>query len=333
MKRSRGFTIVLILLSFFAASLFLSSSSVRAQVIVGTDNRNWYKADLHTHHTYNEPLKNIINKYKETGYQFLVLSTKDMNKPLEWEKYSDDKMLIISGVEQSFLTRKNELGHIIAFRITVPFRETSKWTLKEGYENLKSKNKHVLLGINHPNDQRWTLDDVLESAAEGVSLFELNSERMEHGEFETALWDAALSKGARLYGTLTNDVHQINDIDAYGYVMIRAEKLTLKDMVASLSTGDFYAVESGCAAKPELYFLTDRDGGKYLNITSSGAAEIRIIADNGVIKQVFKFGKAEYKIAGDETYVRAEIIDAAGRLIFMQPFFINRIDNSLKKMR
>lgn len=298
------------------------AAAAGAQTIGAADDRQWFKADLHTHHTYDEPLKDIIERYRETGYRFLVLSTKDMVQPLDWEKYSDDRMLVVSGVEQSFLTRKNQLGHVIAFRIKVPFRSTDKWTVKEGLEKLKGKNSRAILGINHPNDQRWTLEDVTEAYKEGAVLFELNSTNMKHGEFETALWDRALTAGARLFATLVNDVHHINDIDEYGYVMIRGESLDLKNMFESLAKGDFYAGESGCAAKPERYEIVENGGAKTLEASAPGAAEIRIVADNGKVRATYKSSRASYVIAGDESYVRAEIIDSSGRFIFMQPFFM-----------
>jgi hypothetical protein len=302
--------------------LMFSASPSRAQTIGAADGRQWFKADLHTHHTYNEPLKDIIERYRETSYRFLVLSTKDMVQPLDWEKYSDGRMLVVSGVEQSFLTRKNMLGHVIAFRIKVPFRTTDKWTMKEGLEKLKGKNSNVILGINHPNDQRWTTEDVVEAYREGAVLFELNSTNMKHGEFETALWDRALTAGARLYATLVNDVHAMSDVDDYGYVMIRGASLSLKDMIGSLAKGDFYAVEAGCGARPERYEVVESGGVKTLEVSAPGASEIPIVSDNGKVLKTYNAERASYTIAGDETYIRAEIVGVSDRYIFMQPFFL-----------
>ena len=319
MKQTNKLLFPAILLLIFALA---ASGAAHAQTITATDTRPWFKADLHTHHTYQSPLKDEIAKYREAGYQFLVLSTKDMQSPKDVEKYSTAEMLIVSGVEQAFLSRKNRLAHVLGFRIKTPLRFTDTWSLKEGYAKLRAKNRNVVLGINHPHDQRWSLEDILEAADEGVILFELNSISMKQGEFETALWDEALTRGARLYAMLTNDVHQISDIDAYGYIMIHAASLDLKAVAESLNTGDFYAKESGCSAMPLRYEIVETDGGKTLVIETEGTAEIRIIADGGVVRASFKSDNARYPIAGDETYLRAEILDSQGWYVFLQPFFL-----------
>ncbi|MFA6451022.1 MAG: hypothetical protein WCX65_16220 [bacterium] len=321
MKKSiYGYAVALL-----CAVSFLTVGRAAAQVVNSDTEKNnkWYKADLHTHYTYREPLENDIAKYRETGYQFLVLSAKDMDKPTKFSKFTTPEMLVTEGVEQSFLTRKNMLGHIIAFPIKSPYPFTSSWTLKEGYAKMRAKNKNVILGINHPHDQRWTLDDVLEADAEGIHIIELNSIDMKHGEFETPMWDAALSKGAHMYAMLTNDVHQFADIDAYGYILIQAKALTLDDMLEAIAFGSFYAVESGCDARLGGYEITGEGGARKLVVNAPGAKEIRIISD-GHVAVTTQSENAEYQIKGDEVYARAVILDKKGLYLFAQPFFIKK---------
>ena len=301
--------------------LLLLATPAAAQTINAGNNGPWFKADLHTHYSFRSPIEEEIARYRETGYNFLVLSAKDDSKVIDYEKYSTPGMLIVNGVEQSFLTRKNKLGHVIGFRIKSPFMFTSAWTLKEGYAKLREKNKRAILGINHPHDGRWSLDDVLEAAEQGLSFFELNSIDMKHGEFETALWDQALSRGARLYATLVNDVHSFGDIDAYGYILIRAAALDYGKIAPALLSGDFYAVESGCSAKVEEYRIIDSDAGKRLRVSAPGAARIRAIGDGKVFADRAGPG-LEVSLADSFKYVRVELIDAEGRYIFMQPFFL-----------
>ncbi|HOX28470.1 MAG TPA: CehA/McbA family metallohydrolase [bacterium] len=294
-----------------------------AQQIMKGESANWYKADLHTHHTYSDPLETTATAYEKTGYQFVVLSTKDMQTPLNVRKQSTPGMLVVEGVEQAFITRKNMLGHVIAFPIKAPYPVTTAWSLKEGYEKLRAKNKNVILGVNHPHDKRWTLEDIIEASDEGVRLFELNSIDMKHGEFETALWDQALAEGARMYATLTNDVHHMNDVDAYGYIMVRAKELSLPSIAEAIVAGDFYAKESECKVTPVEYNIAGSAKKRTLEIIAPGAAEITVIADGSKVAN-FKENRASYKLKGSEKYVRAEISDSNGRYIFMQPFFFSK---------
>lgn len=325
-KRAYDFsmnTIRIIIINSVFVFILIFGTFANAQTITKDDERPWFKADLHTHHTFEEPLEEVINKYRETGYQFLVLSTKDSMKLLNYEKYSTPEMLIMNGVEQAFLTRKKQFGHVLGFRIKRPYLFTTHWTLKEGYAKLRKKNKEAVLGVNHPHDQRWTIEDIMEAWEEGLALFELNSIDMKHGEFETGLWDEALSKGARMYATLVNDVHHFDDIDEYGYILIRAEKLSLKNISESLLKGDFYAVETGCEAKPERHEIVEINEGSVLIIDAPGAAKIRMIGDKGLVLAEYESESVNHLITGNDTYLRIEILDEKGRYIFMQPFFLD----------
>jgi hypothetical protein len=309
-------------LLLFAISFFFACRSAAQVVNPETEKTDkWYKADLHTHYTYNEPIEKNVERYRDTGYQFLVLSAKDMDKATKFSKFATPDMLVIEGVEQSFLTSKKQLGHIIAFPIKAPYPFTSAWTLKEGYAKMRAKNKNVVLGINHPHDGRWALQDILDSDADGVHIFELNSIDMKHGEFETTQWDEALAKGARLYGSLTNDVHRFEDIDAYGYILIQAQALSVDDMLEALRAGAFYAVETGCAARLAGYEVTGEGAERQIVVSAPGAEAIRFIGGGKEISS-FKGEHAVYKIKGDEVYVRAEITDSNGLYLFAQPFFI-----------
>ncbi len=305
-----------------ACFCFLLCSAASAQTINPDKPVSVFKADLHTHYTFREPLEDDIAQYIKTGYKFLVLSSKDDSKPVRYSKYTSPEMLVVEGVEQAFITRIHPLGHVLGFPIRTAYPFTTSWTLKEGYAKLRVKNKAVILGVCHPNDGRWSVEDVTAAAADGVLLFELNSQNMKHGEFETVLWDQALSNGARLHATLTNDVHSFDDIDAYGYIMILARKLELADILDAIRAGDFYAVESGSAARPERYEMA----GDTLEVDAPGAAKIRIVGAGGKTLAEFDDDHASFKPAADELYVRAEIVDAAGRYIFMQPFFIRPLD-------
>ena len=61
-------------------------------------------------------------------------------------------------------------------------------------------------------------------------------------------WDALLSRGILLFGLATDDAHEFKKLDdlsssrpGMGWVMVRAEKLEAKAIVAAIDRGDFYA--------------------------------------------------------------------------------------------
>lgn len=321
-RRVKDYLKPIVLLFITNAIIGIACAQARAQTITGLEGTSYFKADLHTHYSFSNPLATEVARYREAGYNFVVLSTKDMQDVLDYEAQSTDDMRIVAGVEQSFITLKNKLGHVLAFRVKTPFRFTDQWTMKQGLQKLKDKYPRVILGINHPNDQRWTLEDVMEAWELGAVLFELNSADMKQGEFETALWDAALTAGARLYATLVNDVHHIDDIDAYGYILIQAPDMSAKSITEALSTGAFYAVESGFSADIQHHELMETPDGTTVIVSAPGAARIRFIGENGALLNETAAESASYVIKTNTKYVRVEIIDKNGRYAFMQPFFM-----------
>jgi hypothetical protein len=114
--------------------------------------------------------------------------------------------------------------------------------------------------LNHPNFHFGADASMLVGLARrGLALVEIANEAVDstnegdatHPSVE-ALWDEALTRGARVFGTATDDAHHYLDADevrgrgetAYvgdrGFVMVRAEK-TAAGIRAAIAAGDFYS--------------------------------------------------------------------------------------------
>lgn len=117
-----------------------------------------------------------------------------------------------------------------------------------------------LAQLNHPNFvYAADLEILLALAARGLTLVEIANQAVDsrndgdarHPSTE-ALWDAALARGARVFGTASDDTHHYNDVAQVrargevpypgdlGFVMVRAEK-TAASVRAAITAGDFYA--------------------------------------------------------------------------------------------
>ena len=118
-----------------------------------------------------------------------------------------------------------------------------------------------LAQLNHPNFH-YGADGLLVAALarDGLTLMEIANESWDSNDTpdeegrptSEAIWDAALTSGATLYGTATDDAHHYFDARALaargepvftgdrGFVMVRARKdqVTIRD---ALARGDFYA--------------------------------------------------------------------------------------------
>ena len=191
--------------------------------------------------------------------------------------------------------------------------------------------------LNHPNFHFGAdLDVILALARRGLALIEIENRAIDsanegdaaHPSTE-ALWDAALSRGARVFGTASDDAHHYGDArevtargeTAYvgdrGFVMVRARK-TPEAIRAAVAAGDFYGttgllldhLEMGPSA---VRVEVRRDGGEPVTI--------EVIANGSVVERVvgrtLRFDPAR----APRGYLRVRVTDARGRRAFTQPLF------------
>ena len=188
--------------------------------------------------------------------------------------------------------------------------------------------------LDHPNFQGGAdLDVLLSLTARGLTLVEIANEAVDSdneggpGRLSTeALWDAALARGARVYGTATDDAHHYGDADrvraaggvAYtgdrGFVMVRAAR-TAEAIRAAVAGGDFYASTGVLLDRLELgpggLDVEPRAGG--------GPYTFEVVAGGRVVSREqgarLRFDPRPVAPA----VVRVRVSDAAGRRAWTQP--------------
>jgi hypothetical protein len=191
--------------------------------------------------------------------------------------------------------------------------------------------------LNHPNFHYSAGAALItELAGRGVALLEIANESSDsnnegdasHPSTE-ALWDSALSAGARIYGVATDDAHHYHDAEAVrakgqsaypgdlGFIMVRAEKDAQKIREAILR-GDFYSSTG--------VLLRRAEGGPE-------ALEVEVLPEPGRSYHISFIGQ-EGKLLGELEgpsarfplsrlkkggYVRARVEDDRGRRAWVQP--------------
>ncbi len=204
--------------------------------------------------------------------------------------------------------------------------------------------------INHPNFG-WgiTAEELMQ--VENELFFEVyNGHPLVHNEGDDKhagtdrVWDIILTERLAelgreaMFGLATDDAHQYHNESnkgshpGRGWVMVRAAKLTVENLIAALEAGDFYA-SSGVTlkdvnrdkdrlsveieAEPGITYTTefigtrkgfDRtsqqvfgDAGETLGVTRSYSKDI------GAVLATVEGASASYALKGDEIYVRARI--------------------------
>jgi hypothetical protein len=195
-----------------------------------------------------------------------------------------------------------------------------------------------IVQINHPN-WHWGVDGELlaELGRRGSTLVEIgnmgfarwNAGDAEHPSSES-VWDAALSRGALIYGVASDDAHhyKTDEIQARradgrpvyaagtGWVMVRAARRP--DAIrAALARGDFYATTG------VLLDRVDRSRGSlHVEVAEASAGEhhIAFIGQGGAQLQRTAGRRARFELARAPVgYVRAVVTRGDGARAWIQP--------------
>jgi len=219
----------------------------------------------------------------------------------------------------------------------VPRRGTLDRAELYGQELEQARKLGGLAQLNHPNFHHAVSADTLAAlAARGLLLVEIAnqaSDSLNDGDRSQpsteALWDEVLTRGARVFGTATDDAHAYfrTPVEAKrhplahtgdrGFVMVRAER-TARAIRAALAQGDFYATTG-------LYFERVELSPTRITVeASSDDVTFEAIGEDGRVlvaerTRTFTFDPDEL----DSAYVRVRAEDSDGRRAWTQPVFFD----------
>ena len=222
--------------------------------------------------------------YAAHGYDFIVFT--DHNRITA--PPSTPSMLVVPGVE---LTQNSDrctpapppgrkcLLHVNALFVTPPALGLIPWGLPASSSRVAIYGRAIaaarrmggLAQLNHPNFHYGADGPLVAALArEGLTLLEIANQSWDSNDTpdgkghptSEAIWDAALTAGATVYGTATDDAHHYFDARAaaargesvfpgdLGFVMVRARKdpAAIRD---ALAHGDFYASTGVLLARVE----------------------------------------------------------------------------------
>jgi hypothetical protein len=271
----------------------------------------WYRANLHTHTTRSSDGKatpqEVCDWYHDRGYHVLGLTDHD-HVAMASDYRAPNGLLVIQGVEVSG-------NHLLALGVSqgvdkrLPMQEKIDCVLRQG----------GLCIAAHPN---WRFDhwpmELLESAQGYVALEIFNSHVsvMEGSGYAMDKWDRLLSQGRRVWGTASDDLHDLGSgLAGCGWVVISATDLSLSSVRSALIEGNFYASTGETLEEIEI-------GDGHMTVVARGAEEIVFSGRNGDVLERVRGNRATYNVRGDELYVRASCCGPLGAA-FTQPTFIS----------
>jgi hypothetical protein len=139
-------------------------------------------------------------------------------------------------------------------------------------------------------------------------------------------WDAILSSGTLLYGIAVDDAHTFKDPGnpavagpGRGWVMVRADALEPRAILAALEDGGFYA---STGVELTDYTVTAQTMTVVVKKDAWAKYRIQFIGTGGRLLHEALDSPAEYTFRGDEGYVRAKVLESNGRVAWCQPVLL-----------
>ena len=278
----------------------------------------WYRGNTHSHSTESDgqlPMSDRFEAYREAGYDFLVLT--DHRKVNDVSAYSTSDFLAISGSE---VHPPNPYGGATYHFVAINIHETlncAKMHPNAVLDEIKAQGGEAVLC--HPYWSGHTITDYL--PLRGYFAIEVyNDGCMEIGKgFSEQAWDDLLDRGGPVLGIASDDSHGTEHDCFHGWIMVKAEYLTIESIMEALRTGAFYstlgpeiedmalegnAVTVKCSPAQSIVFKAECSRGR------------RILPQEGGL-----LTEATYSVPNGTKYVRVEVTDETGKKAWSNPFF------------
>ncbi len=322
---------------FVAAVLtgvFLQASSPRTQV--PSAQGSWFKGNLHTH-TLNSDgdstPDDVVRWYREHGYHFVALTDHNYLTSVDGLNAlhgADDKFLVMKGEEVTdrFGTKP---VHINGFAPNAFIKPPGGSSVVDVAQRMIDaiRGAGAVPSVNHPNFG-WAIsaDELLQ--LQRTRLFEVFNGHPTVNNLGGGgvpgleeVWDRILSSGKLMYGIAVDDAHYFKRPEdrtaprpGQGWVYVRSARLESPALVEALERGDFYS-----STGVELQSITATATALTIAVKTAAQSKYRIqfIGKQGAILGESVTSPATYSFKGDESYVRAKVIESNGALAWIQP--------------
>ncbi len=221
--------------------------------------------------------------YKELGYDFLVITD-------HWSvtKVTLPGLMMYTGQELT------GIRHITGMNIRNYVDATAR-PLEPLLGEINKQNGTAIL--NHPRlDPKSTVDQV--ARLNSLHHMEIHNDLVQFGGGfdDQSFWDAVLSSGKKIYGVAGDDAHDLADI-GHAWIMVYAHEYERETILSSFNRGRYYA-----STGVFLDSILVQPG--VIRIKSRNADYIRFVGQKGVTLDSVIAKTAEYKITGQEGYIR-----------------------------
>jgi len=115
------------------------------------------------------------------------------------------------------------------------------------------------------------------------------------------LWDEILSRGVKLWAYVGDDFHKFDEeIPCNALNVVLTKEFTREEIIRNLKTGNFYASTGLMITGIEVMHDT-------IKVVTDDIADFRFIGFGGKVLKETKEKETEYKVKGNEVYIRVEV--------------------------
>jgi hypothetical protein len=326
-------TIVLICVAFL-------SYFVDAQEKLPSTKGKWYKGNTHAHTLKSDgdsTPEEVAKWYRDNGYHFLFITDHETITPVDELNKTfgkDGEFIVFQGQEVTDRLdgKPYHINGLGVSKVTTPNRgKTVVENLQLNIDGVRSADG--MAQINHPNFG-WALTAEQIAQVKRVLLLEIYNGHPLVNNFggggspsAEAIWDALLTKGLLFYGVADDDVHTVRDLGnrkaptpGRGWIMVRASKLALPEILGALTRGDFY---SSTGVELEEFHADIRTISIKVKAERWSKYRIQFIGRNGTILRESLEPTATYTIRGKKGYIRVKVIESNGKMAWTQPVMLN----------
>lgn len=296
----------------------------------------FFKGNLHTH-TLNSDgdstPDDVVRWYREHNYNFVTITDHNYLTAVDGLNAlhgADDKFLVMKGEEVTDRFGAKPI-HINGFAPMSLIKPTGGSSVLDVAQKMIDaiRASGAVPSVNHPN-YGWAISAEEFLQLERTRLFEVFNGHPTVNNYGGGgvpgleeVWDRMLSSGKLLYGIAVDDAHYFKRPEdktaprpGQGWVHVRAARLDSRALLEALERGDFYS-----STGVELQSLTATSTALTVAVKTEPQSKYRIqfIGKQGSVLSESISSPATYTFKGDESYVRAKVIESNGKLAWIQP--------------
>jgi len=286
------------------------------------DGRRWFKGNTHTHTTCSDGVRTpeeAADWYRRAGYDFLFLTEHEQKLATpaalpDFEKLSSREMLVLPGLELylDLDDPPDRTLHVAALGTAKTGVWRPQWSFRRTIEFVLGE--EGLPVIAHPYYNAVIDQEIADAhGCAAIEVFNTTCDVACGKGFCRSHWDFLLRRGIAIHGVAADDAHWCRQIPDYGkgWVMLKAESLSLRSILDGLRDGSFYA-----STGPEFLDVSMTQGE--VRVRTSPAARINFISDNGYSSVEHAVdGRAitcaRRELSSFRKFLRLECVDAQGR--------------------